>query len=812
MWDRIATYILKNRLVFVIGILLFTGVAAWFSSKAELAYDMQKLIPKDDPEFVVYQDFKKTFGEDGNKVVIGFETRDLFKLPLFTDFHKLGNEISRQDGVLDVLSPARVYNLQLDTSDMFGITALADSIPATQQELDSIGEIFLNMRFYEGLLYNRKNNVALMVVSLKDSVLNSKGRIPLIQNIQRLCDEFGKRQKLEMHYSGLPFVRTEFATNVRREIVLFTIIAFFVTALLILAFFRSFSTLLVSMLFIVIGVVTMLGVSGILGYKLTLLTGTLPPLLVVIGVQNTIYLINKYHEEYKRHRNKARALSRIISKIGVATFLINFTTAIGFGTFYFTKTTVLEQFGVVAFITINIIFFINIIGIPALYSFLPVPSDKQTAHLDNRTINNFLSWVRYSAFNRKRRIYFWSIVLTAFSCVYIVKLRPLAFMVDDIPHSSKVYQDLVFFQKNFKGVMPLEIIVTCYEGPEDYEAESETDSAATRKKAEAGTRRVKEGGASSAEVLNKANSLQKALRRFDAELSKPISLVEMVSFANQVYNENDPVQYRVPNATNLGDISSRIPEAKPGGKNLLAGLLDKGQTKLRISYQMKDVGSIRMDSLISEIKQIAGGIFPKERYDVSVTGTSAVFLKGNSYLYESLWSSTLWSLLIISLTMALLFPSFKMIIISVIPNIIPLLVTAGLMGYFAIPLKPSTILVFSIAFGITIDATIHFMSTLRRELLHTQKTLREALSDTIMEVGLSMIYTMVALFAGFLIFVFSRFQGTQSLGWLTAVTLFTGLAANLFLLPALILSFEKGLNPKEELKESVLELPDENED
>lgn len=783
MWNRIATFILKNRNFFIILIAAFTGVAAWLATKAEVSYDNQKLVPKDDPEYKAYVEFKKTFGEDGNKVVIGFKSDKLFQLPFFRDFYQLNKEILAEKGVIDLISPARVFNLTLDTTDMFAVESVMDNIPKNQEELDSLADIFHSLKFYRGLLYNDTSQVSVMIVSLNDSILNSKSRIDLIQNIHAKCEEFGKKQKIEMHYSGLPFIRTEFATNVKNEIALFTFIAFAVTALLILFFFRSVSTLAISLIFIAIGVVTMLAVTGILGYKLTLLTGTLPPLLVVIGVQNTIYLINKYHEEYRRHRNKARALTRIISKIGVATFLINFTTAVGFGTFYFTKTTMLEQFGVVAFITINIIFFINIIGIPVLFSYLPVPTDKQTAHLDNKRIQNFLSWVRFSAFNRKRRIYYWTFALTILASVYIIKLKPLAYILDDVPKKSKIYKDLVFFQQNFKGVMPFEIVVTCNE----------------------------EGGANSAEVLNKINSLQKALKRFD-DLGKPMSLVEMISFANQVYNQGDEKQYRIPKATDLGDLSSRIPAPKPGRKSIVNGMVDTTFTKVRISYQMKDVGSIRMDSLTKEVRTITDRLFPHEQYTVQITGTSAIFLQGNRYLYDSLMSSTLWSLLIISITMAALFPSFKMVIISVIPNILPLLVTAGLMGFFQVPLKPSTILVFSIAFGITIDATTHFMSTLRRELMHTSKTLREALSHTIMEVGLSMIYTMVALFAGYMIFLFSRFEGTQSLGWLTGITLFTGLVANLFLLPALILSFEKFLNLKEEMKEAVIELPDETED
>ena len=781
MWNKIATFILKNRVAAIVGIFLFTAFMGYFGSKVQLEYNMQKLVPKDAPDFVIYEKFKKTFGEDGNKLVSSFKTEKLFDLTFYNDFRTLCDSLAAQPGVNNVLSPARLYRFELDTSDMLRLKRFAATTVKSQADLDSIRDEFEQMKFYEGLLYNPDTKVSLVLISLNDSTLNSKDRTPLIKHLEKLTVDFGQKYNIEIHLSGLPFVRYKNATTVRDEIVMFTLIAFAVTALLILLLFRSMSTLLISLLFIAIGVITMMGISGILGFKLNLLTGTLPPLLVVVGVQNTIYLINQYHDEFRKHKNKAKALSRIISRIGVATFLINFTTAVGFGTFYFTKTQILEQFGLVAFITINIIFVISIVGIPALYSFLPPPTDKQTAHLENKNILKFLNWVRDFTFHKKRRIYFWFILVSSISTVFIFRLKPLAFMVDDIPHSSKIYKDLEFLQDNFKGVMPYEILITTFE----------------------------EGGVTSPEMLNKGRTVQKALKQF-SELSKPMSLVEVVSAANQANNDNDPRFYRIPKATDLGELALKLPPAEPGKPNLLKGFVDSTFTQMRISYQMKDVGSIRMDSINKAVNKIVSEIFPADQYNVKITGTTAIFLKGNSFLFDSLVSATFWSLLLISLTMGFLFPSFRMIIIAIIPNIIPLLITAGTMGYFNIPLKPSTILVFSIAFGITVDATIHFVSTFRREVIKHNKPIRIALDDTIAEVGVSMIYTMVAICSGFLIFTFSEFQGTAALGWLTGLTIITGMAANLFLLPALILSFEKFINPKIELKEVVMDLPEED--
>jgi predicted RND superfamily exporter protein len=354
-------------------------------------------------------------------------------------------------------------------------------------------------------------------------------------------------------------------------------------------------------------------------------------------------------------------------------------------------------------------------------------------------------------------------------------------MVDDIPHDSKMYQDMEFIQEHFHGAMPYEILVSSYE----------------------------EGGVTNVDMLSKGRKLQRALSDIP-ELSKPMSIVELVSAANQAANDNDPRFYRIPPANQFAELALKLPQSdKINDNKLMRGLVDTTFTQMRISYQMKDVGSVRMDTINNQISKIASDIFPSEEYQIKITGTTPIFLKGNKYLFSSLLQSTFWGLLIISLTMTFLFPSWRMVFIAIIPNIVPLLITAGTMGYLGVPLKPSTILIFSIAFGITVDATIHFVSTFRREVIVMNKLVRPALIATLNEVGLSLIYTSLAICFGFAIFIFSDFQGTQSLGWLTVLTILIGMFSNLLLLPALILAFEKFINPKVELKETLLDLPEE---
>ncbi len=781
IWNKLAKFIIQKRSYFVFGILAFTAVMAYFASTVQLEYGMQKLVPGSDPDMIVYQKFKAKFGEDGNKLVCAFDAPDLFQLPFYTDLYKTIDTLKKIEGVLGVLSPASAFYFKLDSQEYLRMVPVVQKLPRNQEELDEKASLFLKLKFYDGLVYNPETKAALLILVLDPKVMDSPQKISLIRGLSEHLRHLGQRQNRIMHLSGLPYVRYRNSTTVKNEILLFTACAFLVTALLIFLLFRSISTLLVSLLFISIGVLTMLGITGLLGFKLNILSGTLPPLLVVVGVQNTIYLINAYHDQYRKHQRKGVALMRIISHVGVANFLINFTTSVGFGTFYFTHTIILEQFGIVAFITINLLFFINIIGVPILYSYLPAPGLKQTKHLDNRRISSFLEWVSKMVFNRKRRIFYWFSLFTILGTIFLLRLKPLAYMVDDIPHKSSMYQDLEYIQKHFHGAMPYEIIVTSYE----------------------------EGAVSDVAMLTKARRLQRALADFP-ELSKPMSVVEVISAANQAIHDNDPRYYRIPSAMELGKLSMKMPlEKSSKSANLLKGMVDSTATQMRISYQMQDVGSVSMDSLNRHIQQISKEIFPADEYNVRITGTTPIFLKGNAFLYDSLIRATFWSLLIISLTMTFLFPSWRMVLIAIIPNFAPLIFTAGMMGYLGVPLKPSTILIFSISFGITVDSTIHFVSTFRREIIQNLRPVRVALANTIHEVGHSMVYSAIAVCSGFAIFILSEFQGTQSLGWLTGMTILGGMAANLLLLPALILSFEKFINPKIELRESMLDFPEE---
>jgi predicted RND superfamily exporter protein len=782
MINKIASFILRNRPLVVIVFVLLTTFMGIMGSRVKLSYDNQKLVPKDDKDFIEFTKFAKTFGDDGNKMVFGFKHDNVFEANTYAKLYETCEKISAINGVKEIISPARFYNLNKnDEIAKFEFKRVPTSFEEAQNHSDSLKEVFESLGFYKNMLTNPSTGAVLGVISMDGPMLNTDKRIPLIDSIKSELERFGSQLNISMHLSGLPYVKHEFATMVKGEFLKFTFLSIGVTAIFLLLFFRSFVNILIPIFLVGISVVWSLGIIGILGYKLTILTGIIPPLMVVIGIPNSIYLINRYHAEFRKHGNKIKALNRIISKVGPANLLTNFTTAVGFGVFYFTKTTLLVQFGVVTFCSILAVSVVTVVLLPVIYSYLPAPSLRQTKHLSNKNINTFIEKVHHIVFNKRRVVYFFSFVLIIISLLGLIRLRPLVFVVDDIPQSSRLNIDLKFFEENFKGIMPLEIIIDT--GEED--------------------------GLKNTGTLQRISTFQKRIEEFE-NVGRPVSVVDLLSFANQTWHDGNPRYYRLPNKTTLGNISNYF--GGNGTETFNNTVTDASYRKARISLQIADIGSEKMEVLANEIQKELSDIFPKEQYSYKITGTSYLFMVGNRYLVKSLFQSVLIAFILIAIIMGSLFTSFKMILVSLIPNMIPMLITAGIMGLAGIPLKPSTILVFSIAFGIAIDDTIHFLAKFRQELKHTRKPIKKALSLTLEEIGTSLIYTSVILFFGFIMFGFSDFQGTVALGVLTSIALFFALFSNIFVLPSLILSYEKRLNPRLELKESVLEFPNEDED
>ena len=782
VWRAFSQFVIKNRVLLASAILLLTAFMGYQGTQIKLSYELAKILPTSDEHFQRYEAFKARYGEDGNVMVVGIQTPDMYTLPLFKDWYELNNEIKAIDGIKEVLSNANLFELiRNDSLTTFEFSPLLKAPPTQQAEVDSLAARIARLPFYKGFVSSEDGTAHLMAITFDQSKLNSKSRIEMAHEIRDRVQAFGQAHDLEVRLSGMPYIRTEFMSKVSKEMGLFMLLAFGVTAVILLLFFRSIIVVLASIFVVALGVVWSLGLIHTFGYKITLLSGLIPPLLIVIGVPNTIFLVNKYHEEYGSHGNKLKALGVSLEKSSETTFWANVTTAIGFGVFYFTGSPLLTEFGLVAALCVLVTFLTSMVMVPFIFGLLPAPSDRQRGHLEAKRVNALLETIAKIVNQRRAVIYTLVGILAGISVIGITKITAIGFVVDDLPKNDPVYADLKFFEENFKGVLPFEVSID--------------------------TRRA--GGALDPQLLNKIRLMQREFSNYP-EITKPLSVVEGIKFVYQAYRGGDPKYYQMPGALELGKLASYAGTFK-GKESRFASFLDSTRQHTRVSFQIADVGTKRITELYAALQPKIDSIFnydysteqwrsEEERIDAQLTGNSVVFTKGNDYLQKNLVESTLLAILLISLIMAMIFGNFRMIAIAVIPSTVPLLVTAGLMGFFDIHLKPSTILIFSIAFGLSSDGTIYFLTKYKDELRNGALSISEAVMRTIQSAGLSMFYTVIILFAGFSIFAASTFQGTVVLGILVSITLLMGMTSNLLLLPAFLMSLDKRIQKKKKAK------------
>jgi predicted RND superfamily exporter protein len=771
MWQRLAKWVLKNRLILLLLLFAATVVMAFFASKIRLSYEFSKAIPADNLKYQDYLSFKEKFGDDGNVLVIGVQSDHFFQLKDFQAFVTLNKELKEVPFVENVLSVSNAVNLLKDSARerLNAIPVFPKNIQSQSQIDSSLKELY-SLPFYRSLLYNPATKAYLIVVRINKEILNSKGRTEVIHNIVDRADQYTTATNIQTHISGLPLIRTQVADRIAHEMKWFIIGSLVLSALILLLMFRSLKTTFLSLLVVIISVIWSVGIMYFFGYKITLLTALIPPLIVVIGIPNCIYFLNKYHSTYKKTGNKEQSLIDMVSKMGVVTLFCNLTAAIGFAVFALTKSAILVEFGQVAGIGIMLIFFISFILLPGVLSYMKVPGEAQLKYLNVKMFTNFLLKVEHWVFNHKKIVYALTLVLVIFSVAGIFKLKTEGFIVDDLPKTDKIYKDLKFFEHNFKGVMPLEIVID------------------TKK-------RYGLAGARVLPVLVKMDSLSSYIKK-QKEMSRPLSISEGIKFVKQGFYEGDSANYALPNSFDIAFIGDYLrPQKDTSSKNTLSNLLesfiDTARESTRMSINMADVGTEKLPAILNNLRKETDHLFDSSKYKVTFTGSTITFLEGSAYIINGLKESLLWAFLFIAICMLYLFRSLRILICSLIPNVIPLIVTAGIMGWAGIRLKPSTVLIFSVALGIAIDVTIRFLVNYKQELPGNNYEIQKTVSETIRHTGLSILYTSLVLIAGFIIFCFSGFGGTESLGWLTSITLLFATLTNLVLLPVLLLNMSK---------------------
>ena len=778
-WSNIAGLILRNRITFLLLLAAITiGLASQWKY-IRFTFTEANMLPDDHPVNMQYKNFLSKFGEEGNLILLALDDPNIYTPDVLNKWIALSKELKQFKQIDAVISIDNLPILVKDTATQRFIThKFITKEIKTQAEADSLRQVLSErLPFYENLIYNKATNTLQTAVYMNKKIVNTKARKDFILNdFIPIIEKFEQQTGLKVHTSGMPYIRTLSAQNIMDEIGLFIIAALISTSLIFFFFFRSFRAMLISLGVVSIAVMWVFGFLGFFDYEITILTGLIPPLVIVIGIPNCVFLINKYQQEISKHGNQAKSLVRVIGNVGNVTLLTNLTTAIGFATFIFTESTLLKQFGIIASINVLSIFFISLLFIPIVYSYLPIPKEKHLRHLHRNWIGGLIKFIENTVKHHRIAVFVVAIGLLVASIIGIYKIKVSGSLIEDMPKSAAFFDDISFFEKNYGGIMPLEITID------------------TKQK----------NGVTKLANLKRIDELCSHIEEIP-EISKPLSIVNLVKYVKQAYYNGNPKYYSLPTSQEQTFILSYIKNSK-GKANMLSAYVDSlGQTA-RITTFMKDIGTEKMQHIEENIYGKAQKLFPSDKYEVKITGKAYLFTKGTSYLATNLIGSLALAIFLIAVIMAYMFRSFKMIIISLIPNLLPLLITAGLMGYLGIPLKPSTILVFSIAFGISVDDTIHFLAKYRLELVARNWKISNSVYGALRETGISMFYTSVVLLSGFSVFLLSSFGGTKALGGLISTTLLFAMMTNLILLPSLLLALERSLSNKQTIKEPNIDI------
>jgi predicted RND superfamily exporter protein len=778
-WTQVSRLILKGRYIIILLIAACTYFLASQMQYMRFSYTEANLLPENHKINIEYNKFLELFGEEGNLIILATEDSSIFTPDKFNAWNDLSKKLDSFNEVDFTVAIGDIQKLKKNkTEQKFDVEPLYDKAPSTKEEVLKIkNELFENLPFFDNFLYNKKSETIRTIVYLKKDIVNTAARKDFIFDaLNPTIEKFEKDYNIDIRVSGMPYIRTMNAQNIIDEIGLFVVLALAVTALIFFFFFRSFRATFITLVVVSIGVVWAFGFIGLFRYEITVLMALIPPLIIVIGVPNAIFLINKYQQEVKKHGNQAKSLQRVISKIGNATLMTNVTTASGFATFIFTKSQLLREFGTIASINILAIFVLALLIIPIMYSFLPLPKEKHLKHLERKWIDAIVNWMESIVRNHRVSVYATTIVLIIVSMIGVYMIKISGSLIEDMPKGKQFFKDIVFFEEEFGGIMPLEIVIDT--------------------KVEKGVMKLS--------TLQRMNKLDETIDEIP-QLSKSLSVLNIVKYSKQAFYSGLPKYYQLPNNQEKNWILSYTKNST-SNSDLLNNFVDSTGRYARMTTFMKDIGTDKMKLIEDRIQQKIDKEFPKEDYNVSMTGGALVFLKGTTFLINNLVISLSLAILLIAIFMAFMFRSFRMIIISLIPNVFPLLITAGLMGYLGVPIKPSTILVFSIAFGISVDDTIHFLAKYRQELIANNWRIKQSVYAALRETGVSMFYTSIVLFFGFLVFTVSSFGGTIALGGLVSITLLFAMVSNLLLLPSLLLSLEKKIANKKTFKEPALDI------
>jgi len=732
-------------LAFVIG---FTVLCAFQIKNIQFNYDFEAFFPNEDNELEVYQTHRNRFEWDNEFVLIGIENKaGIFKKDFLQKVESFSNDLKTIRYADRIISPTNIKNISLS-----GLAPVQKRLIHIEDESlykEDSTNIYNTPELIGSFFPTDAKSLSIFIKT--DEGLSKVKCDSLARNIE---NAFNKYHFDEVHFVGRIVAQDVYLKNLQNEFVYFLAISFGLVMFFLWLSFRSIYGVLVPMTIVIISIFWTLGIMAMLGQSLDIMTVMLPTMIFIAGMSDVVHFFSKYFEELSKGTERLKIYPLILKEVGFPTFLTLITTVVGFLSLLFSSIKPIKDFGIYTSIGIVIAFVLSYTLLPALlYLFTPKRLVAIHSH-DNKTYNimrNVLFWI----LRHQKTIFVTSCLLVALSIIGIYNIKVNNILLEDLSDRVKIKQDFYFFEKHYSGVRPLELAVEIKNKNKtvwDYD------------------------------IMKQLNSVDEFLKK-EYQAGFMYSPAMLTKTINKALNDESSGEGVFPNQEDYEPIKKQLMSNKKN-KDIKRIITIDGHYA-RINGKIADVGSIVINERNRKFQEFLKHNINQQDIEIKITGAAHLIDRNNEYMVNNMIQGFLFSIVVIAILTYFLHRSWKMVIVFILPNFIPLLIIAGIMGFAGIELKAATSLVFSIAFGVATDDTIHFISRLKIELGYG-KSLLYAFKRTYFETGKPILLTTFILMGGFVSLMISDFQSTFYFGFLICITIIIAVIADIFLLPVLL--------------------------
>ena len=745
MSNKLIKVILNHPKVILSILAAITLVLGTFLPKVKMDFSIEQLFSQNDPVINRFLNFREEFDGVDNRIFLLYESDDPFSYKNLELNKKMVYAFENIEGVSKVTS---LTNIELFTEGgEYLLSPVYENIPKSIDSLNIAKERILSSDLLKNYLISEDGKVAAILIEVSDSFNEHESRESIVKQI----DELQLGTDWTWHQTGLPIIRTRYVQYMIADNITFLIPVLSMLILLLSLLFRSLVGLALPLIVVLLTIIWTLGFMTAAGITINIISYIIPTLLMVVGISDSVHFLVKYYKTLHLLGDKREALTQSLQKIGTAIFLTSITTAIGFGALSMVNIEIVKEFGIFTAMGVFFAFIITVLFIPSTLMLLgKTPKTKLEAYSRGyrvKIVKKLITIVR----GHPKKIIFTGITITIIGFFGALQINPHSKLLDDLRPGNTLLEDMRLAEDRMGSVLPVEIIITVDENENFQDIQDVA-------------------------VISFTDELASYISKIP-EIGKVVSVSDYLKAINQAMNDGDKSFYQVPL---LREIISQYMLLYDSEFN---SLINSDLTKLRIASQIKDIDSRRSAEIEKELNTYIASVIP-EGITAEVTGTAFLALRTNNYLVKNLLGSFLVALIIITFLMIVLFRSVKMAFISILPNIIPMMVMAAVLGFLQIPLRPATAMTFAVAFGIAVDDTLHYLIRYRMEL--SKQHYRQANDSTMLGTGIAMMSTTAILSAGFLVLILSQFTPTVEFGMLSVITIITALIGDLTFLPALL--------------------------